>query len=288
MVYIPGANYGSNDYGWAEFTSSTSWTIPDGIKRVYITLVGGGAGGGGGGGGSGSWGTGGGGGGAGKIFYRVPLIVIPGSNLDITIGLGGTGGTGAAAGSVFGGLATSGGDSIIFKGSSAILTATGGKAGSVHGYGGASGSGLSGTGEVSNFGAGSFGSSEQVETALGGIIYASSSGGISYGSTAYLPAFRALDPILTVASGASGGTCGGGGRYVNGGPGGGGAIGWILGPSFPPGVSGGDAVSSAGVGGKAPGYGGGGGGGGAGGTISTPGGNGGNGQPGYCMIEWGL
>jgi hypothetical protein len=296
MVYIPGGNYGSDNYGWAEFTSTQSWTIPNGVKRVYVTLVGGGAGGGGGGSvnSGGAKSPGGGGGGAGKIFYRVPLTVTPGLILDIAIGLGGTGGAGAAAGQGTGGLATSGGNSTILRSSNLILEATGGKAGSVYNYGGASGSGLTGSGEVSSTSNGSFGSFEKVETALGGFIYASSSGGSSGGNSpgtaGYLPAFRALDPILTAALTITGGTCGGGARHNNdaGSPGGGGAIGWILGPSYPAGVSGGDAGSTPGIGGKAPGYGGGGGGGGSGSTTTMLGGNGGNGQPGYCMIEWGF
>lgn len=68
--------------GMAYFTSSTTWTIPEGIKKVKVIAVGGG------GGGCGNSDSGGGGGG-----YVENVISVEGySTLPITVGIGGSGG----------------------------------------------------------------------------------------------------------------------------------------------------------------------------------------------------
>jgi hypothetical protein len=67
-----------------------SWTVPNGVTLIWVTIVGGG--GGGGGGSSSSSGGYGGGGGGGGIIYHLPLKVSPGKTLTITVGAGGNGG----------------------------------------------------------------------------------------------------------------------------------------------------------------------------------------------------
>ncbi len=86
------------------FTASQNWSVPAGISRVKVRLVGGG---GGGGGGQGSFG--GGGGGAGGYAEGI-FPMTPGDQIAITVGAGGQGsaaGTQAEAGmpSTFGNLA---------------------------------------------------------------------------------------------------------------------------------------------------------------------------------------
>lgn len=72
--------------GLSSFTSpgTTSFTVPSGVYRVWITLTGGG-----GGGGNGGWFDPGGGGGAGITIINCPLSVSPGQNLTVTVGAGG-------------------------------------------------------------------------------------------------------------------------------------------------------------------------------------------------------
>ena len=89
------------------FHQSGNFTVPAGVKTVYVTM----AGGGGGGGGASQVGLhGGGGGGPGAVCYRVPVAVTPGTTVHVSVGTGGagggpggnwpeTGGTGAVGGS---------------------------------------------------------------------------------------------------------------------------------------------------------------------------------------------
>lgn len=74
------------------FTSSGTFTVPSGVTKVYLTMVGGGAGGGSGNTTAGV--QGGGGGGAGASLINYPFTVTPAANLTVTIGAGGTGGSG--------------------------------------------------------------------------------------------------------------------------------------------------------------------------------------------------
>jgi hypothetical protein len=76
-----------------------SWTVPAGVRVVYVTLVGAG----GGGGGASSVTDGSTGGGCGEVLYRIPYAIIDGAtSVAHTIGTGGTGGTAGAAGNAGG------------------------------------------------------------------------------------------------------------------------------------------------------------------------------------------
>ncbi len=70
----------------ATFTSSTDWTVPDGVSSVDVLAVGGG-----GGGGATEWGTSGGGGG-GQVVVSTGRAVTPGASASIAVGAGGAGG----------------------------------------------------------------------------------------------------------------------------------------------------------------------------------------------------
>ena len=76
------------------FLSSGTWTVPTGVTTVYVTA----AGGGGGGGGSSADIYAGGGGGGGASMFRVPIPVVSGDTITVTIGSGGTGGAAATVG----------------------------------------------------------------------------------------------------------------------------------------------------------------------------------------------
>jgi hypothetical protein len=81
----------SVSHGIQEFTTTTSWVVPENIYSVYVKLVGAGGGGGSSSGSSGcQWG--GDGGGAGGLIYGY-IDVNPLSTLDIFIGSGGVAGS---------------------------------------------------------------------------------------------------------------------------------------------------------------------------------------------------
>lgn len=82
-----------------------TWVVPEGVRMLMITGVGGGAGGTGGTNNATSTG-GGGGGGSALSITGLPLFVTPGASLTITLGAGGTGGTPTTG-------ATNGGDTTI-------------------------------------------------------------------------------------------------------------------------------------------------------------------------------
>lgn len=114
------------------YTTSTTYTIPSGITKIYASGVSG-AGGGGGGGGDNSSGNGGGsggGGGAGEYVPPLALTVTPGETLTITVGAGGSGGTAGTSG---GTLATNGSAGtqtmIVGSVSGTLLVANGGSGG---------------------------------------------------------------------------------------------------------------------------------------------------------------
>jgi len=115
------------------YTGSTSWTVPQGVTSISVTVVGGG--GGGGGGTEKGNGYGGGGGGGGAVSYGT-LAVSPGNVVSISVG---SGGNGAGQSNLSpGGGDNGGGSSISCPGGS--VSAGGGKAGGRWG-GGAGGSG---------------------------------------------------------------------------------------------------------------------------------------------------
>lgn len=274
MPSYASSSSGSGSYDWDEITTvgSNTWTVPSGVKLIYVTLVGGG-GGGGGGYYTSSYATdylNGGSGGAGQILYRFQVPVTPGSALTVVVGVGGTGSLGT--GSTNGMTGGTGGITTISNSSGINLVAAGGgggfQTGNIDGrQGGSSGSGGAGADYVSStYVPATLGISEFVSV-LGdnGFMIASSGGG----ATANGPnARRSFDPAWGTMPG-----------WWRSGPG----LGYILGPSCPAGV---DSVLNNATRGKAPGYGGGGGPSTVAGAGAT--GAGGDGQPGYCLIEWGL
>jgi len=111
-------------------TASTTWTVPEGVTSIHVTLIGGGAGGYGGQGSptsnnrvavSGSGGSSGG-------FNQFVRAVTPGQSIAVAIGHGGTGSNGTAAGiaAAHGPLPTAGGNTSITLGG-IQTTATGGQ-----------------------------------------------------------------------------------------------------------------------------------------------------------------
>lgn len=110
----------------ALFTSSGSWTCPDGVTEILLDGSGGGAGGAGANGSTNA----GEGGGAGNWVFDKPLAVVPGQTYVITIASAGVGGALNADGT--GGGVTSFG---------ALLTLGGGVQGSKNGVGAGSGNG---------------------------------------------------------------------------------------------------------------------------------------------------
>lgn len=125
-------------------TSNTSWTVPAGVTRVWLSGCGGGGGGGGAGGANANnQGGGGGGGGAGKPIIRQPYTVVPGATLSITIGGAGSGGNGSSAGNTASD-GTAGGNTVITGMVGGTVTLNGGGGG-----GGASSSSSGGNGGLS-------------------------------------------------------------------------------------------------------------------------------------------
>lgn len=136
---VPNATSGSNPINLSQlfignrkavFTANGSWTVPEGVTVIWVS----GSGGGGGGGGgnqlaSNLQGAGGGGGYAGEIAIKVPINVTPSDVLSIEIGPGGKGGAGVGSLSNAGD-GSSGGETILSTGTSALLTLSGGSFGS--------------------------------------------------------------------------------------------------------------------------------------------------------------
>jgi len=130
----------------AVFTSSGTWTVPQGVTKILVSGCGGGAGGGGSSYSSSSSYYGGTGGGAGQSTIKQAISVIPGHSLSITIGAGGSGG---AAG---GNAGSAGGNTSIIDSTSSttLLSLNGGLVsysfglGITTAYGGWGGSGESG------------------------------------------------------------------------------------------------------------------------------------------------
>lgn len=127
------------------FTSNGTFTIPSGITKLKVTIVGGGGGSGRGNGAP----SGGGGGGGTAIKYLTSLT--PGNTISVTVGSGGAGRSGSA------GTGTTGGTSSIASGTQTITTvsATGGVGGSGSnnvGLGGAGGSASNGDANINGSG----------------------------------------------------------------------------------------------------------------------------------------
>lgn len=113
-----------------KFTSSGSWTCPDGVTTVYLTGCGGGAGGAGGGAASPTAGTsrsaaGGGGGGAGQSAIKVPVTVVPGTTYTVTVAAASPGASGGTVAGAQNGTSSAAGGTTSFG---SLLTLSGGAA----------------------------------------------------------------------------------------------------------------------------------------------------------------
>lgn len=232
-------------HGVQEFKASGTFVVPDGVHKILVTACGGGGGGGG------PWDDeqAGGGGGGGACIVRKPFAVIPGGDIEITIGTGGNGGSKANNGS-------KGGSTIIGD----LVTLSGGSGGLYKGNGGNGGNGGGGGG------AGGYNGSSGTNYARGGCGY-----------------MLGQNPVNTEEAGHGGsGICGSGGpgggdyRESCGGGGGGGSIG--------AGGKGGYADSSSKTSATSGERGGGGGGGSY--DSATYSVNGAKGGSGYALIEW--
>lgn len=137
---------------------SYSFVVPNGVYSLTATIVGGGGGGGG------FFGSGdthaGGGGGSGGYYSNQSVAVTPGETLTLTVGAGGGSasyefngswiciGTVGQSGAYYNG--TAGGDTIIYRGATPILTATGGGPGLGAGPGDNMGNSAPGAGGLPN------------------------------------------------------------------------------------------------------------------------------------------
>lgn len=112
------SNQGVAPHGKQMFTSSGTFTVPDGVTTVYIS----GTGGGGGGQGAVKWGSSspsyytGGGGGGGAVCLNTAVTVTPGADIAVTVGVGGVGGPGGTASAGSAGGASSFGPYVTLPG----------------------------------------------------------------------------------------------------------------------------------------------------------------------------
>lgn len=147
------------------FTGNGNFTVPAGVSRLFVSLVGGG--GGGAGSLSGAPYTGG-GGGSGGVKYRAPIAVTPGQVIAVTIGAGGGAGIGSSVGGTYSNSNGSSGGTSSFG---ALLSASGGGGGFCqpgHSNGGGAGSSdFAGDGACGD----SLGIALQVGAAGGGNIF---------------------------------------------------------------------------------------------------------------------
>lgn len=132
------------------FTSSTTWTVPTGVKSIKIHCTGGGASGGTSDKSNNASMKSGGGGGGGYCSYKTNIAVTPGETLTITVG---TGGVHANNGGCIAGNLSS-----VYRGGTALCIGNGGASsskryGSNGGSGGGAGASLSGY-DVTNAGSG--------------------------------------------------------------------------------------------------------------------------------------
>lgn len=116
------------------FTSSTTWTVPDGVIKAKVTVTGGG---GSAGNSNASQASGGGGGGGTAIKY---LTVIPGTVYTATIGAGGV----AIASGAASATGNTGGTSTFAGAGITTISASGGLGGPASGRGGLGGATFSG------------------------------------------------------------------------------------------------------------------------------------------------
>lgn len=109
-----------------------SFTVPNGVYRIWATVI---AGGGGGGQGAstyvwqGNSAFSGGGGGRGGILYRIPMDVIPGTSITVRVGAGGVGAPMGQASSYSQPLAGNPGQGSFVASGTSVLTTQGGFSG---------------------------------------------------------------------------------------------------------------------------------------------------------------
>ena len=137
------------------FTSSGSWTCPQGVTTIQVEAYGGGGGGGYGGTANKNGGGGGGGGGYSKL---TGVAVIPGTTYTITVGAGGSAGASSNGGNGGTSTATFGATSITATGGNGGQSNANGRAGGTggignNGTGGTGGTGVNGTGSGGGGGA---------------------------------------------------------------------------------------------------------------------------------------
>ena len=193
------------------FTADGTFTAPNGISKVYLTMIGGGAGG------AGAVTTiGGGGGGGGEAIVNRLAVVTGGTDYTVQVGVGGAGGAANADGTT--------GEDTIFDTGGAAITAKGGTKGlkgSTGGAGGTSGTSRDGVGKDAGFPCAIFDGGAGGDSATtnggggGGTIYGTGGVGASSGGNG-----------TAAASGQYG--AGGGGGGGNGGAGAAGADGIIV------------------------------------------------------------
>jgi hypothetical protein len=240
------------------FTTSTTFTGPDGVDEVYVENWGGG---GGGGGGFQDWQNGAGGisqggaAGGGGEYAADTVTIVPTHTYEITIGAGGArGNSGTNYGSGAAGTAGSAGTATTFTGGSVTVTANGGQGGQPGGVNYPDSPGEGGTGSAD---------SAEFPGGTGGAGGSGRHGGAGGGGGA------------SGAPGAAGGSGQDGDNYGDPGSGG------IPGPAGGPGGDGG-GYSQLGAKGTTPG----GGGGGGWGDPDTYWQPGGAGAPGQMLISW--
>jgi len=262
----------SDPQSWSQ-SSTQAYTVPANMNTAEFVYVGGGGGGGGGAGSPTSGGgTGAGGGGAGSTPKSIMVKLIPGQNINITIGFGGAGGiAGNNLSGSLGGKGDGGGGTLVTGAALGVLSlyAPGGEGGD-----GGNGSGLGRTGGIGG---------DTYVNAPGYVGFAVSPGGDGGDGFTGISATNGKDAPITylVYDFGTGGIAG-----IGAGGGGGGAGGSGLGPGPDGGNGGNSGGSDAVVGGNAtnPGAGGSG----AGGARNSQGSGkiGGRGANGKVIIRW--
>jgi hypothetical protein len=186
------------------FTSSGTWSVPTGVTKCRVTVVGGG------GGGAGSP-AGGAGGGSGASAIKT--LVVSGGSATVTIG---SGGAGATSGNIGG----TGGTSSFVYGVTTVSCTGGGGAYYNSRTGGDGGNASGGDFNIKGGGGGSSGSTSSAQTQGGATGAASMFGG---GGRAGSPDSSG-DNVGGNGGANTGGGGGGGGRSSNGGNGGSGVV----------------------------------------------------------------
>ena len=188
---------------------SYTWTVPSGITKVKVTLIGGGGGGGQAIGSQSYFGSGGGGASGTNEFFVTGLT--PSGTVSVTVGAGGGNGGGTGGTSSFGPYGSQTG---------------GGGGGNGGGSGGGGGSGSSGNNYGSKGGNGGSTGASNSSGAGGAILNNGASGGsggsttaTTYGMWGSVGGGGGGTPGTTGGSGSSGGGGGGGGGIGNGGSG---------------------------------------------------------------------